>query len=235
MDDIGILTTRSHPLLPFLLDQMAALTQVRPVLMFDRKDFTAKDRRIFQERTSGAFAVRDMSAIFHQYETVEVKDHNVADCLEYLHSRPLRLLLNGGTPRRLAWPLLQATPHGVINVHPGLLPKYRGATCCEWAVYYDEPVGVTAHFMDEGLDSGPIIFSRGLRVSKGEDYISVRVALYRLALECCAEAVRLVLERNLTAAQLPSQPSGQPFKPIPPELLAEVQRKLLAGTYGCAV
>lgn len=235
MDDIGILTTRSHPLLPFLLDQMAALTQVRPILMFDRKDFTEKDRRIFQERTNGAFAARDTSALFRGHETVVVGDHNGADCLAYLRVRPLRLLLNGGTPRRLALPLLQATPQGVINVHPGLLPKYRGATCCEWAVYYDEPVGVTAHFMDEGLDSGPIIFSRELRVQKGEDYVAVRVALYRLALECCAEAVRLVLERKLTAAQLPSQPSGQPFKPIPPELLAEVKRKLLAGAYRCAV
>ena len=53
---------------------------------------------------------------------------------------------------------LQSTP--VINLHMSLLPKNRGAHPLFWALLNSEPVGVTIHELDEGLDTGDILFQR---------------------------------------------------------------------------
>src|SRR2546425_4372189 len=58
-------------------------------------------------------------------------------------------------------PELLALPgHGMVNVHPSLLPELRGAAPVEWAILNGlEKTGVTIMRMDEGLDSGPILRS----------------------------------------------------------------------------
>lgn len=234
MPHLGILTSRSHPTLPYLLDELAAVPGLQLTLLFDAKDFSDKDRAIFADRTQGAFPPRDTAPLFARCACVDVPNHNDPQCLDLVRTRQIDLLLNGGTPRRVGPELLRAAARGVLNAHPGILPKYRGATCCEWAIHNDEPVGVTAHFMDEGLDSGPILFPRELPVRKGMDYSAVRVALYRHALKTAAEAVQAVFANDLSPAKLPPQPPGEAFKPIPDDLLAAVKRKLAAGEYKCA-
>ena len=232
---VGLLSTRSHPTLPYLLDRLAAASGIEPVLILDEKDFSAKDAAIFAERTGGAFPRRAPEASVPRFRTASVGSHNGDDCLAFVRESKLALLVNAGTPRRIGRALIDATPAGVLNVHPGILPKYRGATCCEWAIYHGDRVGVTAHFMDEGLDSGPILFSRTLKVAPGDSYRDVRVGLYGLALDVVVEAVREIIARGLRASALPPQPLADVFKPIPDDLLAEVKRKLSAGEYACPV
>ncbi len=54
--------------------------------------------------------------------------------------------------------LLEIPPHGLVNVHASLLPKYRGAAPIQWAILHDEPeTGVTIMKIDEGLDTGDIL------------------------------------------------------------------------------
>ncbi len=64
--------------------------------------------------------------------------------------------------------LLNAPRYGIINVHPSLLPKYRGAAPIQWAIMNNEKeTGITIIKMEEGLDSGPILYQK--RVKIGED------------------------------------------------------------------
>lgn len=231
---VGVLTVRPHPLLPYFLDELEALRHIETVLIFDEKDFSLKDVQIFRERTEGAFPARDLAPFLQRFPWVTVPDHNGQECRAIVTQQGIELLVNGGTPRRLTAKLIATPPFGVLNVHPGILPKYRGATCCEWAIYRNDPVGVTAHFMDGDLDSGPILFSRELPIAHGQRYVEVRVALYRLAFEVCVEAIRLILDRRLRPASLPTQPPAEVFKPIPDELLDVVKEKLLKGAYAHA-
>ena len=54
--------------------------------------------------------------------------------------------------------ILDLPPHGCVNVHTSLLPKYRGAAPIQWAILNDEPqTGVTIMKMDAGLDTGAIL------------------------------------------------------------------------------
>jgi methionyl-tRNA formyltransferase len=207
------------------------LLEIEPVLIFDQKGFSASNVRIFQKRAQGKFPFKDLTPFLSRYPSVDVPDHNGVECVQFVRTQRIALLVNAGTPRIMKSALLGAISRGVLNVHPGILPKYRGSCCCEWAIYNDDPVGVTAHFMDEGLDSGPIILTRELTITQGQTYSDVRAALYRLAQEVCVQAVTAIFERDLTPSSLPPQPEASVFKPIPDELLEQVAAKLSRGEY----
>jgi len=67
----------------------------------------------------------------------------------------------------------------VINAHPGLTPLVRGLDSLKWAIYDNEPVGNTLHFVDAGVDSGEIIAQRRLPIWKTDDFMLVAERLYR--------------------------------------------------------
>ena len=70
-----------------------------------------------------------------------------------------------GFMRILAADIIQAFPKRIINIHPSLLPKYPGLHTHERVLAAGEKIhGTTVHFVDEGLDSGPIIAQRELMV-----------------------------------------------------------------------
>lgn len=65
--------------------------------------------------------------------------------------------------------LLEIPPWGVINIHASLLPAYRGAAPIAWAILQNEPkTGLTVMRMDEGLDTGPILFQEEIPIEKEE-------------------------------------------------------------------
>ena len=228
MRSVGFLTTRHHPLLPYLLEQVAAAGGIEPVLLLDARDFGARDSALFEARTGGAFAPRVFDPAL---VVVDVSDHNGAACQRAVRTHELDLLVNAGTPRRIKAELLAAPKIGVLNVHPGILPRYRGASCPEWAIYHGDPVGVTAHFMDTGLDSGPIVATRVLDVPAGMEYQHLRIELYRLQFTFMAQSIRLVLDSGLTPGQLPPQPDAPVFRPMPEALLDEVKARLIRREY----
>ena len=228
---VGLLSCLNHPLLPALLTRVAAIPDVEPFLLFDERGLSARQLALIAERMGATVAASGPpTAAGIRQRTVP--DHNGAESVRCVQDEGLELLVNAGTPRIIGPALLSAPPRGILNVHPGILPNYRGASACEWAIYNDDPVGVTAHFMDEGLDRGPILFTRRLEVVAGWTYPQVRMALYRLAREACVEAIEAVVRSGVRPEQLPPQAEGQVWKPIPEDLLAEVRRKLEEGRYG---
>lgn len=188
-------------------------------------------RAIIAERSGGAFPVRPMP---DTVSAVSVPSHAGDACRAIVVASGVRLLVNGGTPRRIPASLIEAVPAGVLNVHPGILPGYRGANACEWAILNDDPVGLTAHFMDRELDGGPIIYVRELPIARGQNYSDVRVALYRSWVRTVVEATASVLERGLRSDMLSPQPPSPVRRPMPDQLLAVVKRKLESGDYARA-
>ncbi|KAB0671900.1 methionyl-tRNA formyltransferase [Oryzomonas sagensis] len=66
--------------------------------------------------------------------------------------------------------LLEIPPHGCINVHASLLPRYRGAAPLNWCIVNGESeTGVTTMLMDVGLDTGPMLLSRATPIDENEN------------------------------------------------------------------
>lgn len=75
-----------------------------------------------------------------------------------------------GFMRLLTPRMLQAFEGRIINIHPSLLPAFPGTRAQEQALHYGVKVtGCTVHFVDEGVDSGPIIGQRAVPVLDGDD------------------------------------------------------------------
>ncbi len=89
--------------------------------------------------------------------------------------------------------LLELAPHGCINVHGSILPKYRGAAPIQWAVINgDEKAGISIMQMDEGMDTGDILHQRIIDVSPDETAGSLFEKLAQLGGEALLEALEMV-------------------------------------------
>jgi methionyl-tRNA formyltransferase len=82
---------------------------------------------------------------------------------------------------------------GMINLHGGLSPEYRGADCTFWALYNGEPekVGCTIHFIDAGIDTGKLIAHVSPAVNPGDNELT----LFWRAVQDSAEVYAEVVER----------------------------------------
>jgi methionyl-tRNA formyltransferase len=104
-------------------------------------------------------------------------------------------------------PLLRKGRFGIVNLHGGLSPEYRGADCTFWALYNGEPekVGCTIHFIDEGIDTGRLIAHVSPAVRSGDDELT----LFWRAVKDSADVYAEVIERLGRGETLGEQQPGK--------------------------
>ncbi len=123
------------------------------------------------------------------YEDRAARDAAMAD---WLAQRGVRLVVLAGYMELLGEAFLQRFPGAVINVHPSLLPAFPGVRAIEQALAYGVKVfGVTVHFVDAGVDSGPVILQRAVELPDASEPEEVLAALRPLEHALLPEAVRL--------------------------------------------
>jgi phosphoribosylglycinamide formyltransferase 1 len=119
-----------------------------------------------------------------------VRDAAIAD---WLASREVELVVLAGYMALLDPAFLRRFPQRVINVHPALLPAFPGLRAIEQALAYGVKVfGVTVHFVDEGVDTGPVIAQRAIELPDATDPAAVREALRPLEHDLLCESVELI-------------------------------------------
>jgi phosphoribosylglycinamide formyltransferase 1 len=111
----------------------------------------------------------------------------------WLAEAGVELVVLAGYMQLLGSDFLAAFPQRVVNVHPALLPAFPGLHAVEQALAYGVKVfGVTVHFVDEGVDSGPIIAQRAVELPQAGSVEEVRAALQPLEHDLLPEVVRLI-------------------------------------------
>ncbi len=94
--------------------------------------------------------------------------------------------------------VLSVPPSGVINVHPSLLPKYRGASPIAGALLAgEEETGVTIMLMDEGMDTGPILAQISTKIRPEETTGSLGERLARMGADLLLETLPRWLEGQI--------------------------------------
>lgn len=90
-------------------------------------------------------------------------------------------------------------PLGTINLHPSLLPKYRGAAPIQWALINgDEETGVTTFLIEKKVDAGKIILQRKARISPDETYGELSERLSKIGAEALVESLNLIQQKDFT-------------------------------------
>ena len=111
----------------------------------------------------------------------------------WLVERGAELVVLAGYMQLLSDEFLVRFPDRVINVHPALLPAFPGLAAVDQALTYGVKVfGVTVHFVDGGVDSGPVILQRAIELPDARDAVEVLERLHPIEHELLPEAVRLI-------------------------------------------
>jgi phosphoribosylglycinamide formyltransferase-1 len=110
----------------------------------------------------------------------------------WLCARGARLVVLAGYMQLLGPSFLDRFPDAVINVHPSLLPAFPGLQAIEQALAYGARVfGVSVHFVDAGVDTGPLILQEAVALPDARRPDEVVAALRPVEHALLPEAVRL--------------------------------------------
>ncbi|MBI4673880.1 MAG: methionyl-tRNA formyltransferase [Chloroflexi bacterium] len=94
--------------------------------------------------------------------------------------------------------VLEISPHGCVNTHASLLPRWRGASPIPYAILWgDAETGVTLMQMDEGLDTGPILTARAIPIAPAETTATLTEKLARVGAQLVRDALPDYLEGKL--------------------------------------
>jgi phosphoribosylglycinamide formyltransferase 1 len=111
----------------------------------------------------------------------------------WLRRRGVELVVLAGYMQLLSNEFLRAFGGRVINVHPALLPAFPGLHAVEQALAYGVKVfGVTVHYVDEGVDTGPVILQQAVELPEARSVEHVMRALQPLEHQLLPETVRLI-------------------------------------------
>lgn len=141
-----------------------------------------------------------------------------------LKEKGVELVCLAGFMRIVGKPLIDAYPMRIMNIHPALLPSFKGLHGQKQALQYGTKLaGATVHFVDEGVDTGPIIVQGAVRVYDGdsEDELSKRILglehkIYPFAIKLFSERRIIVHNRNVTIKDINGDKDSKAYLISPP-------------------
>ncbi|RJQ40953.1 MAG: phosphoribosylglycinamide formyltransferase [Nitrospiraceae bacterium] len=150
-----------------------------------------------------AFAIErakkhNIKHIFINLKDFATKDEFFKRIANEMKSCGVELVILAGFMRIVRKPLIDAFPHRIMNIHPALLPSFPGLHGQKQALDYGVKIsGCTVHFVDEGMDTGPVIIQAAVPVLPGdtEDTLSERILVFEHKIY--PEAVMLFSEGRL--------------------------------------
>jgi methionyl-tRNA formyltransferase len=120
------------------------------------------------------------------------------EAVEELKKYPADIYIVAAFGQILSKEILDIPPYGCLNIHASLLPKYRGASPIQHAIIDgEEKTGVTVMQMDEGLDTGDMLYKKEIVIEPDDDYETLHDKLMVLGGEAIVEALPLLEEGKL--------------------------------------
>lgn len=170
MKRIAVLASGRGSNFQALLDSIAAgnINGRCVVLITDNKDAFAIERA----NKAG------VPVVIHNFKDYPTKAAYETDLLASMNKADADLVVCAGYMRIIGPEIARAFKGKLMNIHPALLPAFPGLHAQKQAVDYGVKIaGCTIHFMDEGLDSGPIIVQKAVPVLEGdtEDTLADRI------------------------------------------------------------
>jgi phosphoribosylglycinamide formyltransferase-1 len=181
---VSVLASGTGTNLQALIDQVHGREGVEIVgVASDKPDALALDRAASAGIETAAFAASEYAG-----DRV-ARDAALAD---WLKARGTQLVVMAGYMQLVGPAFLDRFPDAVINLHPALLPAFPGIDAVSQAIAYGVKVfGVTVHFVDEGVDSGPVIMQRSVELRDARELDDVLPHIHAIEHQILPEVVRL--------------------------------------------
>jgi phosphoribosylglycinamide formyltransferase-1 len=132
------------------------------------------------------------TGVFPREDYAERRERDAA-IADWLQGHGVDLIVLAGYMELLSPEFVRRFRNRIVNVHPALLPSFPGLDAIGQALTHGVRVtGVTVHFVDEGVDSGPIIMQRPIPVPYTRDRPQLEEEIHRVEHELLPRAIRLI-------------------------------------------
>lgn len=161
----------------------------------------AKTGLLLCDRPDAGARARDLNVLPvlvdpNDYPTKHSHEHRLIELLESCNTD---LVVCAGYMRMLSPSFVRRFKNRAINIHPSLLPDFPGKNAQEQALAAGVSVtGCTAHFVDEGMDTGPIILQSPVKIGPSDTVMTLSQKILKEEVIILPEAVRLFCEDRLT-------------------------------------
>ncbi|MCX5701984.1 MAG: phosphoribosylglycinamide formyltransferase [Candidatus Omnitrophica bacterium] len=126
------------------------------------------------------------------------KDDFEVKIIQYLKEEKIDLIVLAGFMRLLSPEFVMQHKGRILNIHPSLLPSFKGTQGIKDAFNYGVMVtGVTVHFIDEELDHGPIILQEPVKIKENDTPESLEKRIHKIEHRLYPEAIKLYAEGKL--------------------------------------
>jgi methionyl-tRNA formyltransferase len=129
-------------------------------------------------------------------KTKEVKDFNTIQAIKY--AKP-DLIISAYFDQVINQEIINIPQYGVINIHTGLLPGYKGPFPTFWPVIKGEKVGgVTIHFVNKKLDEGDILLKKEIEINYKESILSMDCKLMNVGVDLIFDVIKEIENNNIS-------------------------------------
>jgi phosphoribosylglycinamide formyltransferase-1 len=188
---LGVLVSGNGTNLQAILDAIAAGTLSARVGVVVSNVASAKAL----ERAKAA----KIPAIVVDHKAFPDRESFDAAVVEVLRSHGVECVVLAGFMRLITSALLDAYPNRIVNVHPALLPSFPGTHAQRQALQYGVGLsGCTVHFVDAGVDTGPIIVQGMVPVLDDDDEASLSARILKKEHELLPLALQWIAEGKVT-------------------------------------
>jgi len=152
-------------------------------------------RDAFVRKRAQKFCIKDIFINPKEFSSRRKFDKKI---LEILRKEKIGLIILAGYMRILSPFLVRTFKNKILNIHPALLPAFKGENAIERAFKYGSKItGVTVHFVDERVDHGPIILQKSLEIKKGMTLKELEEKIHKIEHKLYPLAVKLFIDKKI--------------------------------------
>ena len=152
-------------------------------------------RKAYALKRAADAGIKTLCLVRKDYATPQSYER---DIVIELKKEAIDFIVLAGFMKILSPFFIKTYPNKIINVHPSLLPAFKGARGIKDALTYGVKVtGVTIHFVDDMMDQGPMIREKGFRIHPKETLKSLEERIHRVEHQIFPKAVALFAEGRL--------------------------------------
>ena len=154
-------------------------------------------------------------------QTFEVKKHSSNETKKVFEDRDIDYVLMVSSNWLLKEPIISMKQTKIINAHSGWLPKHKGLDSIPWSILEGDPIGLTTHFIDSGIDSGEILKFYQVQIEDGDSYNMLNKKIGDIQPFAFADTLRELANDNIVP-----KPQDNKFKPHKPMSYDELCKAL---------
>lgn len=148
-----------------------------------------------------------------EIQVMQPQDVNASNVVDLISQLAPDMILSVGFHQKLRAPLLTCPKLGCINIHPSLLPRYRGRHPLNWVLVNGETeTGLTIHYMDEGFDTGDIISQLRVPIDEGDTARTLQDKFVKLCPSLVVQTVSQLADGS--AIRTPQDPAIASYYPV---------------------